>query len=78
MMTAISQEGKIVGVKVLENSETPGLGSRTALPAHLDQYTGKDSGLSGVEYITGATISSRSVNTAIESAFEAFGAVKGQ
>lgn len=78
VMTAISQEGKIVGVKVLENSETPGLGSRTALPAHLDQYTGKDSGLSGVEYITGATISSRSVNTAIESAFEAFGAVKGQ
>lgn len=78
VMTAISQGGEIVGVKVLENSETPGLGSRAMEASHLGQYTGKDSSLSGIEYITGATISSRAVNTAIESAYDAFGAVKGQ
>ena len=78
VMTAISQEGKVVGVKVLENSETPGLGSRAMEAAHLSQYEGKDSSLSGVEYITGVTISSRGVNTAIQTAYEAFEAVKGQ
>ncbi len=78
VMTAISQDGKIVGVKVLENSETPGLGSRAMEAAHLSQYQGKDSSLSGIEYITGVTISSRGVNTAIQSAYEAFDTVKGQ
>lgn len=78
VMTAISQDGKIVGVKVLEHEETPGLGSRTAEPEYLAGYQGKDSSLSGIEYITGVTVSSKGVNAAVVSAFEVFDAVKGQ
>lgn len=78
VMTAISQEGKVVGVKVLEHSETPGLGSRATEAAHLEQYTGADSSLSGVEFIAGVTISSRGVNSAVASAFEVFDSVRGQ
>lgn len=78
VMTAISQEGTIVGVKVLDHEETPGLGSRAAEEAHLGQYIGKDSSLSDVVFIAGVTYSSRGVDTAVASAFEVFDSVKGQ
>ena len=78
VMTAISQEGKVVGVKVLEHAETPGLGSRATEQSYLEQYLGKDSSLSGVTYIAGVTYSSRGVNDAVSTAFEVFETVKGQ
>ena len=78
VMTAIDKNGTIVGVKVLEHGETPGLGSRATEAAYLEQYIGMDSDLSGVEFIAGVTYSGRGVNAAVTAAFEAFESVKGQ
>lgn len=75
VMTAISAEGKVVGIKVLEHTETPGLGSRATEDAYLSQYIGKDSQLSGIQYIAGVTYSSRGVNNAVAAAFQVFEAV---
>ena len=78
VMTAIDMNGTIVGVKVLEHGETPGLGSRATEAAYLEQYNGMGSDLSGVEYIAGVTYSGRGVDAAVAAAFEAFESVKGQ
>ena len=78
VMTAIDMNGTIVGVKVLSHTETPGLGSRATEAAYLEQYVGKDSALSGIEFIAGVTYSGKGVNGAIANAFEVFESVKGQ
>jgi Na+-translocating ferredoxin:NAD+ oxidoreductase subunit G len=55
-------DGKINAIKVTSLSETPGLGMRVVEPAFSGQFTQQDSAnLSGVQAITGATISSRAV-----------------
>lgn len=61
---------KLVGVRVLQMSETPGLGSRIQEPGFTDQFNNKpltDSFQLGqdVDGITGATMSSRAVVTII-------------
>lgn len=78
VMTAIDMNGTIVGVKVLEHGETPGLGSRATEAAYLEQYIGMDSSLSGVEFIAGVTYSGKGVNDAVAIAFDVFESVKGQ
>ncbi|MDD5195427.1 MAG: FMN-binding protein [Candidatus Omnitrophica bacterium] len=53
-------DGTIIAIKVLNQNETPGLGSRVA----EDEFTGRFAGktdVSGVDTISGATISSKSV-----------------
>lgn len=61
---------QVVGVRVLEHQETPGLGSRITEDWFLDQFAGK--ALSepfragdDVEAITGATVSTRGVATTV-------------
>lgn len=76
VMTAISNDGTIVGVKIFEHSETPGLGSRAAEPDHLAQYLDQNGDVSGVTAIGGATISSNAVKRAVESALAAFQAIQ--
>jgi Na+-translocating ferredoxin:NAD+ oxidoreductase subunit G len=65
-------DNKITGVKIMSQSETPGLGTNTANPEYLKQYIGKtlqeaklkkDGGK--IDAITGATISSRAVANAV-------------
>ncbi|NCC68856.1 MAG: FMN-binding protein, partial [Clostridia bacterium] len=56
----------------LSQSETKGLGSRTTLPDFREQFYGKDSSLSGVDTISGATISSKAYIGAIKDAFSAY------
>ena len=75
-MVGIGADGKITGAKLLEgNSETPGLGSKTGNESFTGQFIGKDSSLSGVETITGATISSKAFISAVGIAYEAYTAV---
>lgn len=80
VMVGFDMNRTITGVSVLSHSETPGLGANAAKPAFLDQFIGtadagslavaKDGG--SVDAVTAATISSRAVTAAINSAAEAF------
>lgn len=66
-MVGMSLDGNIVVVKVLNQNETPGLGSRVAEPSFTGQFSGKSvSGLSEIQAITGATISSKAVMNSVK------------
>lgn len=71
-MVGIGPDGKLTGAKLLDNNETPGLGSKTGQPKFLDQFPGKDRSLEGVQTITGATISSKAFLRCIDVAYQAF------
>ena len=75
VMVGIGADGKITGAKLLDNSETPGLGSKTGNADFTSQFVGKDSQLEGVDTITGATISSNAFIRCIGTAYQAFEAV---
>ena len=77
VMCAIGTDGKILRVRTLDvSSETKTLGGRTANPEYTDQYTGQDANLSGVNAISGATITSTAYRGCVEAAFEAFEVIK--
>lgn len=82
VITGISAEGSLTGMKVVKNSETPGLGTLAAEPKFQDQYKDKstDSAIEVVKSapkdneilaLTGATITSKAVTKGVNSAVEA-------
>lgn len=69
---------EIVGVRVIAHSETPGLGARVAEDSFLSQYQGQSGEVvlgEGVDAISGATISSKAVTEAVNTATETLKAV---
>jgi len=83
VMTGINENGCVTGVRVLEHSETAGLGANAAKTSFLDQYiTGeeaprpqsfavsKDGG--EIDAVTAATISSRAVTASVNEALDIF------
>ena len=83
VFVGISLEGDIVGLKVLSLAETPGLGSNVQNPEFQQQYIGKNAdtaiGVTKAEpkdneivAVSGATISSRSITSAVNNALEIF------
>ena len=81
VMTAFTPDGTIKQLKVTEASETQGIGSNGA---NSSSYWEKYAGLDGtkelvlgtdVDAYSGATISSRALNSAVNSAIEAYNAV---
>ena len=61
-LAGVFLDDKISAIKVISLNETPGLGMRVAENKFTGQFNQQDSlDLSGVEAITGATISSRAV-----------------
>ncbi|MDD5130527.1 MAG: FMN-binding protein [Candidatus Omnitrophica bacterium] len=61
-LAGVFLDDKISAIKVISLNETPGLGMRVAENKFTGQFNQQDSlNLSGVEAITGATISSRAV-----------------
>ena len=66
---SITPKGEIINIKVLEQNETPGIGSQVTGAKFLDGFKNKTS-KDSIDAITGATISSsaliRSVREAIE------------
>jgi len=75
MFVALTPDKKVIGYKVLSHRETPGLGDQAFKPKFAGQFTGK--GLENMELvkiqeegkilaITGATITSRAVTTAVK------------
>lgn len=77
---------KLLGMKVMETKETPGLGDKIGKEPFTDQFRGAEPPLVGVkrregtnprevQTITGATISSRTVIRAINKGVERFGPI---
>lgn len=65
-LTGIFLDGKISAVKIISQNETPGLGMRVTENEFTHQFSNQNSAdLSGVQAITGATISSRAVMNSV-------------
>lgn len=81
LMVGINPDNSLRRFKILQQQETPGLGTKIAEPAFQNQFANrpfvpdtwrlkKDGG--NIEAITGATISSRAVTDALRAASEVF------
>lgn len=72
MMVAYDPTGKILGVSVISNSETPGIGSKAVADDYLGNFKGMTSSdeVSAVDKIGGATYSSTYVKDGINKATE--------
>ncbi len=87
MLVGIDAKGNINSYKVLSHTETPGLGDKITSEKFSAQFTGKltDESLvvvkraaqksSEIQAITGATISSKAVTLAVNSAIDAYNLV---
>ncbi len=73
-LTGISKENQdIVGMKVLEHSETPGLGAKAEEPEFTERFAGKGTSEEvEVEALSGATITSKAVMFGVNNAREVF------
>ncbi|MBU1998087.1 MAG: RnfABCDGE type electron transport complex subunit G [Candidatus Omnitrophota bacterium] len=61
-LVGMLKNGQITAIKVIDQNETPGLGSQITDKGFCGQFSNKGiSGLSDIHAITGATISSRAV-----------------
>ncbi|AKL95083.1 electron transport complex RnfABCDGE type G subunit [Clostridium aceticum] len=84
LLVGMSDEGRITGVKIGDHSETPGLGSKIADAAFVNQFLDKGTedafiitkgGEAGDEYIeaiSGATVSSKAVVDGVNAARSVF------
>lgn len=83
VLVGISMEGKLVGISIIEHSETNGIGSQVEGEDYQKQFIGKSTenelksvkevkNDNEVQTIGGATYSSRSFTSAINNAFEVF------
>ena len=80
VMVAFGKDGAITAVNFLSNSETPGLGQKVRTEKFGAQFTGMEAtsfGLSDIDAISGATISSSAAVTAINAAITAYNQVMG-
>jgi len=84
IMTGINADGEITGVKVLNHSETPNLGTNAMTEEHLSQFIGASaitnkSGGEGtmIDAYSGATISSTAVFDAVNTALLQFAVANG-
>jgi len=65
-LAGMNKDGTINAIKVISQEETPGLGARVSEPSFTDQFKQKNvEGLSRVQAVTGATISSRAVSESV-------------
>lgn len=83
IITGISVEGQITGMKVVRHSETPGLGANSTKPEFQNQFLGKSSKSnisvvksspkdSEIQAISGATITSKAVSNGVNTAIDVF------
>jgi H+/Na+-translocating ferredoxin:NAD+ oxidoreductase subunit G len=77
MLLGLDLKGKVVGIKILNQRETPGLGANIVKPDFWRQFLGKTAQSplepkKDIEAITGATISSRAVCNGTRLALELF------
>lgn len=81
VMTAFNPDGTIKQIKVTEQAETKGIGSKVVdTPSYWENYQGLDASQSlvlneDVDAVTSATISSTALINAVNSAIEAYNAI---
>ena len=75
LMIGYDFDGKIKGVDIISHAETPGVGTKAMEASHLSQYSGKSGELtisksasSDIVAVSGATISSKAINAAVNTA----------
>ncbi len=85
-MVGIDTEGKVTGVRTLDLNETPGLGMNAEKGDWLKQFVGKVKGIAvnknnpgenEIQALTGATITSKAVTAAVNTALENYETVTG-
>ncbi len=81
LMFGFDAQGKSIGIAILEQKETPGLGANIDTPGFRDRLAGQDLQQTNwrvkkdggdIDHITAATISSRAVTDAVREALEAY------
>jgi electron transport complex protein RnfG len=82
VVVGVDRDNSISGVKILTQSETPGLGAKIVEEEFLGQFKGKAAGSialkkddpsgGSIDAISAATISSRAVTNALRSSLDAF------
>jgi len=81
MLIGIDTDGVITGVKIVQHTETPGLGARVTNEEFIGQYTGRSGFLSivkipseenEIQAITAATITGNAVTQGVNDALEFF------
>ena len=80
MMVGVTLAGNCKSVEIISMSETPGLGTRVGESDFLEQYHNAQGTLvleRDIMPVAGATISSRTVNTAVNAAINAVGGLIG-
>ena len=75
-MIGMDANGGVTGIKVLDHSETPGLGTKITNIDYLDKYSGQVDP-NKVDNITGASYSSRALKKAVALAQQAYKVAKG-
>lgn len=65
-LIGIKTDGTIIGIKILSQNETPGLGNRITKPAFTDKFKNQNINNIQVQAISGATISSKAVIESIK------------
>jgi len=67
LCVTINNQGKILGIKILSHSETPGLGAKVADSGFLDKFKNRSADdIGSPDAISGATISSTAVINAVK------------
>lgn len=66
-MAGMKKDGSITAIKILSQNETPGLGNSITEPSFTARFMNKNmQGLSKIEAITGATISSKALIDSVQ------------
>ena len=87
VMVGIDKDLKVTRVKIMESSETAGLGANASKPQFIDQFNGAETSLKVVKgvakegkisAISSATITSKAVTNCVNAAIEAAGEKHGQ
>lgn len=78
LQVAISAEGKIISTLTTYENETDGIGDVCATPEYYEKFNGTTSETyTGVENVSGATVTTSAYKSAIKQAFAAFDLMKG-
>ncbi len=75
LMVGVNAEGKVSGIQVMEQSETPGVGSNALTPEYLAQFKDVDSA-DGIDAYSGATFTSKAVKRGVNAALAMASAIQ--
>ena len=75
LMIGVNADGKVTGIQVMEQSETPGVGSNALTSEYLAQFKDADSA-DGIDAYSGATFTSKAVKRGVNAAIAQAAAIK--